>query len=196
LQDRLYTAYERAGEVMRATSRYVRDELQQPWIWFAARLAEYVFYHAWEQALGIMMVRQVTSPREDHIHGPWIQPSRAVLETRPGEPFAMAKQRLMAEALQFIRTLQPDERPELKTIKKGSLRKDQEKNAKQGTRWLYRQVIYQETPIELSRDYHAERAAHGSHRQTFSSGCGCVQHVSRGLKIAQTLLDHAPYRFS
>jgi hypothetical protein len=57
LQDRLYTAYRRAGEVVDAAGACVRDEWRLPWPWLALRLAYDLFEQAYDRALGVSRSR-------------------------------------------------------------------------------------------------------------------------------------------
>jgi hypothetical protein len=198
LQDRLYTAYRRGGEVMNATEAYVCDELQQPWPWLVGQLTHYVFQQAWEQAMGITMVHQRTSPLDPM----WelldrVQPFRSVFQTRSGETVAQAKRRRMAEAREDCKELKSIENSQSWwDLPRGSPRKNQQENARQDARWLYRQLLCGDIPYQMALAWHHERKKSGQHAQDFSASCGCEQRVYRGIQKSRALLNSTPYEFS
>jgi len=195
LQDCLYAAYRRSSEVRDAVCTYVDDELQQPWPWLAYRLTDHIFQQAWERAEGITMIRQRTS-HLDPMWEPRVQPFRFVFETKLHETVAEAKQRLMAEARAFCRNIHASKEEKFRNLPKGSPRKNQQENAIQDARWLYRQLICGATPAEIVTSHHEERRKSGKHTQDLSDACGCWQRVGRGLRNAMSLLDATPFYFS
>jgi len=198
LQDRLYTAYQHGRIVFDAVEVYVRDELEEPWPWLVGRLAFHVFQDAWEKAMGITLLHQMTSPLDPM----WefldqVQLCRFVFETKPDETVVEAKRRLMAEARHFRKNLQAIEPS--KTwwhLPKGSPRKNQQENARQDARWLYRQLLCGDIPYQMAMSWHHDRKKSGQHAQEFSASCGCEQRVYRGIEKARELLNSTPYEFS
>ena len=193
LQERLYTAYRRAREVVDAVEEYIHHELQQPWPWLMGRLSHHVFQQAWEQALGIILVHSRTSPL-DPLWEPSVQDFRFVFETKPGETVVEAQRRLMAEARHARKNVYATDGPQAwwNISKKGYPRKNQQKNVLQDTKWLYRHLIDGDIGRQIAQSWHHQRT---QHTQGFSMSCGCERRVYHGLKNAAKLLSSTPYTF-
>jgi hypothetical protein len=196
LKARLYTAYDRAGEVVDLACTYVRDELQLPWPWLAFRLSFDLFEQAHERALGGTFVRRKASYLDDHLYGPHVlHVTFPGFETRDGEPLDVAIRRCMDAAREHCNALRAMARAHPGGLPKGMLRTDQEGNTRRNVRWFYEHRISQKTKYQIAKAYHAERSDSG-HEGAFPSSCSCRQNVIDGIEAAERVLGMSPYNFS
>ena len=187
LQDRLYAAYGRAGEVVDAAWMCIRDELQLPCPWLAFRLTYDLFDQAHERALGATFIRQRTSYLDDCVYGPFVpHVTFPGFETTHGERLDEAIQRYMDAVREHCNTL----RSMAIGLPKGVLRKDHEGNTRRNVRWVYEHRVCQKRRYQIAKAYHAERP-NKDHDGVFPR-CSCYQNVKDGIKDAERLLGMSP----
>jgi hypothetical protein len=196
LQGRLYTAYDRADEVLEAVGAYVCDAWQMPWGWLVCRLTNDMFEQAFARALGIRFVHQRASYLNDDLYGGFVpHVTFPGFETIHGESLDEAIQRRMDAAHEDCNTLRAMALTGPGDLPKGRLRKDQESNTRRNVRWLYEERVCQKKKYEIAKVHHAERPDKKDHLRPFTK-CSCYQNVKDGIEDAQRLLGGmSPYFF-
>jgi hypothetical protein len=194
LQDRLYAAYGRAGEVVEF-ARVCVCEWQLPWPWLAYRLAYEMFEQAHERALGVTFVRRRTSYLDDYVHGPLVpHVTFPGFETKNGELLDEAIQRRMEAAREDCNTLRAMAITSPLDLPKGRLRKDQESKTRRKVRWVYEERACQKARYQIAKAHHAERPDK-DHKGAFPKSCSCRQNVKDGIADAERMLGMSPYIF-
>jgi hypothetical protein len=188
LQDRLYTAYRRAGEVMGAAEACVRDAWQLPWLWLACRLAFDLFTQAHERALGVTFVRQRTSYLDDHVWGSYLPPvSFLGFKHKDWGLLDQAIQQFWDAAREIVDNMRAMAVTVPGDLPKGQWREDRERKTRRNVQWFYEYRICGKSAYEIAHARHANMGE--KHPKAFPKSCSCRKTVTMGLKVAEQLLS-------
>jgi hypothetical protein len=189
LEERLYRAYRRGSEVLKASSMYVRNDLGQEWPWLAHSLAYHLVLQQWEHAVGLTI--QFTFQSKPDPPAPR-EPLSLTLEATSHETNAALEKRWLREikeALAKRRRIGP----KAWHLPIGRPRPESERNMPRWTKWLYSDLTTEEVRYQLAQSYHDDRKDCPGDDPPCHS---CQEQVRYGIERARTILNNTSRPFT